>query len=201
MLYHYVSVFTDLVTREFGEWIRKISQMTLPLLSLVIGGAASGKSAYSEQIVTASGSKRVYLATSRVYDAEMKAKVSKHISDRGEGWRTIEEPLDIKAALSTCKPDEVVLLDCATMWLTNVIMDEADIAQKTELLLHSLQNAPCPVVVVTNEVGQGIVPDNKLARQFRDAQGQLNQKLAAQANLVVLVTAGLPLALKGTLPE
>lgn len=175
--------------------------MTLPFLTLVIGGAASGKSAYSEQIVKASGRPRVYLATSRVFDDEMQTKVSKHISDRGDGWRTIEEPRDIKTAFEDCSAEEIVLFDCATMWLNNVMMDEADIPSQTDLLLETLKAAPCPIVIVTNEVGHGIVPENKLARQFRDAQGRLNQKLATQADLVVLVTAGLPLSLKGTLPE
>lgn len=183
------------------EWIRKSLAMNIPSLILVIGGAASGKSAYAEQIVNAAGRAKVYVATARIFDDEMREKVADHVTNRGPGWRTIEAPTEIETALQTCAEDDIALLDCATMWLTNVMMDDADLRESTARLLLSLENAPCPVVVVTNEVGHGIVPENKLARSFREAQGRLNQQLAAQADRVILVTAGLPLALKGALPQ
>jgi len=174
--------------------------MNIPSLTLVIGGAASGKSAYAEQIVNAAGREKVYIATARIFDDEMREKVADHVMDRGAGWRTIEAPIEIDTALENCAVDEIALLDCATMWLTNVMMDDADLKESTANLLSFLKLAPCPVVIVTNEVGHGIVPENRLARSFREAQGRLNQQLAAQADRVILVTAGLPLALKGALP-
>lgn len=175
--------------------------MALPSLSIIIGGAASGKSAYGEQIVNKSGRGKIYVATARVFDDEMRGKVAKHVADRGKGWHTIQADLDIEKALQECSKNDVAFVDCATMWLTNVMLDEIDVDHASSKLLNTLKNTPCPVVVVTNEVGHGIVPDNKLARAFREAQGRLNQQLAAQADLVVLVTAGLPLALKGELPR
>jgi len=175
--------------------------MALPSLSMIIGGAASGKSAYGEQLVNGADRNKAYIATARIFDDEMRDKVAKHIEYRGDGWRTLETEVDLGAALQTCKADDVVLIDCATMWLTNVMMDELSLDKECTKLLASFKNAPCPIVLVTNEVGHGIVPNNKLARAFREAQGQLNQKIASQADLVVLVTAGLPLALKGNLPQ
>ncbi len=174
--------------------------MTLPSLTLILGGAASGKSAFGEQIVNNSGRGKVYIATSRVFDAEMETKIADHVSMRGAGWQTIEAPLKIGTALEECGPEDVAFVDCATMWLTNVMMDELSVDAEIDRLLATLEDAPCPVIVVSNEVGHGIVPDNKLARSFREAQGKLNQRLASQAGTVVMVTAGLPFALKGGLP-
>lgn len=140
---------------------------------------------------------RVYLATSQVYDAEMAAKVSKHVAQRGAGWRTIEAPVDLAPTLTQAQAGEVVLLDCLTLWLTNVILGDYDLSEETARLLSALDACNAAVVVVSNEVGQGIVPDNALSRKFRNAQGQLNQTIAARADDVVAVMAGLPLALKG----
>ncbi|WP_138468266.1 bifunctional adenosylcobinamide kinase/adenosylcobinamide-phosphate guanylyltransferase [Poseidonocella sp. HB161398] len=172
----------------------------LPNLALVLGGAASGKSRYAESLIENSGLDRIYLATSQVWDDEMSLKVEAHRQQRGPGWTTIEAPMAVGDALRRCPAGAGILLDCATMWLTNVMLAEADLAAAEAALLAGLHAAPGPVVVVSNEVGQGIVPDNPLARRFRDAQGRLNQRLAAQAELVVMVTAGLPMALKGVLP-
>ncbi len=169
-------------------------------LTFILGGASSGKSSYAEGIVAASGRDKVYVATSRVFDAEMRQKVQDHIKDRGDGWITIEEPLDIAKALSSCASEQVVLLDCATMWLTNVMLDELEVDAEIDAFLNALTTAPCPIVVVSNETGLGIVPENALARRFRVAQGRLNARIAAQAETVVFVAAGLPLALKGSLP-
>lgn len=173
---------------------------SLPQRTLVLGGASSGKSAFAESLCVNSGLSRVYVATSRIWDDEMRAKVDRHKDMRGAGWHTIETP-DGLDALRDIGPDEVVLLDCLTMWLNNQMMqDGIDIWQAWDAAAAHIATCPAPVVMVSNEVGHGIVPDNKLARQFRDAQGRLNQKVASQADLVVNVIAGLPQVLKGQLP-
>lgn len=174
--------------------------MTLQTLTLVLGGAASGKSAFAEALVTATGLARVYIATAQPFDDEMRTKAERHRAQRGPDWRTVEEPRDLPAALSTVTGAEAVLIDCATLWLTNLILAETDPETATGALIAALDRCPAPVVVVSNEVGQGIVPDNALARSFRNAQGALNQRLAARADRVVAVMAGLPLVLKGQLP-
>lgn len=173
----------------------------LPALSLVIGGAASGKSRFAEGLCARSGRSKIYVATAQVYDDEMAQKVVSHLAQRGENWVTIEAPIDVASALAEASLDNVVLLDCATLWLTNVILGEHDLEAETAKLLEAITACPAPVVIVSNEVGQGIVPDNALSRKFRNAQGQLNQTLATQAELVVAVMAGLPLALKGSVPQ
>lgn len=172
----------------------------LPGLTLVLGGAASGKSEFAEGLVTGTGRGPVYLATARVHDGEMREKVNRHKELRGQGWRTIEEPLDAGRALATISGDTAVLLDCATMWLSNHLLAENDLAEAEAGLMAGLALCAAPVVVVSNEVGLSVVPDNALARRFRQAQGELNQKLAARAGLVVNVIAGLPQVLKGALP-
>lgn len=168
--------------------------------TFILGGASSGKSAFAETLVVATNAPRVYIATSQAYDDEMKSKISSHRESRGEGWRTIESPLNTSQALADVQNDEVVLLDCATMWLSNHLLADSDIDRETKTLLAAITACKGRVVTVSNEVGMGIVPENALARRFRDAQGKLNQKLAASADLAVLVVAGLPLVLKGTLP-
>ena len=166
---------------------------------MVIGGAASGKSVLAEGLVTGTGLRRVYLATAQAWDDEMRDRIAVH-RDRREGWATVEAPRDVAGALAGVPAGSVVLLDCATLWLTNVLLEGADVAVEEGALLAALAACAAPVVVVTNEVGLSIVPDNALARAFRDAQGRLNQRLAAQAGLVVAVWAGLPLVLKGQSP-
>jgi len=131
----------------------------------------------------------------------MQDRIDQHKTQRGPDWRTIEAPIDVVGALAKVTPQEAVLLDCATLWLSNQMLAEADLRIETDRLLQALAACTGDVVIVSNEVGQGIVPDNALARQFRDAQGRLNQLLAAQSDLAVLVCAGLPLVLKGSLPE
>ncbi len=173
--------------------------MNLPKLSLVLGGASSGKSSFAEALVLGSGLAPVYIATAQVWDAEMAAKVAAHRAQRGPGWRTVEEPLDIAAVLAGVTADEAVLIDCATLWLTNLILTDADPDAALAGLTTALAACPASVVIVSNEVGMGIVPDNALARRFRTAQGGLNRDLATRAGLVVAVMAGLPLVLKGTL--
>jgi adenosylcobinamide kinase/adenosylcobinamide-phosphate guanylyltransferase len=166
----------------------------------VFGGARSGKSAFAENLIITTGRRRVYIATAEAWDDEMRDRIAAHRLDRGDGWETVDAPLDLAGALATIPADAAVLVDCATLWLTNHMLAEHDLAVETERLLTALAACAAPVVVVSNEVGWGIVPDNALARRFRDAQGRLNQQMAAQADLVVGVMAGLPFALKGRLP-
>lgn len=172
----------------------------LPGLSLVIGGAASGKSAFAERLLTSTGRNLVYLATAQAYDEEMRAKLQRHKEQRGTDWRTIEEPLDVGRTLATISGDTAVLLDCLTMWLSNQILAENPLDEAEAELMAGFALCPAPIVVVTNEVGLSVVPDNALARRFREAQGRLNQKIATKADLVVNVVAGLPQVLKGELP-
>ncbi|MGR3507001.1 MAG: bifunctional adenosylcobinamide kinase/adenosylcobinamide-phosphate guanylyltransferase [Paracoccaceae bacterium] len=173
----------------------------LPKLTLVLGGAASGKSAWAEQLVLQTLLQPVYLATAQAWDAEMQAKITRHRETRGTGWLTVEAPLDLLPALQAARIDQTVLLDCATLWLSNHLLAESDLDTQSASLLEALEGCAAPVVVVSNEVGAGIVPDNALARRFRQAQGELNQRLASQAGLVVAVMAGLPLVLKGQIPQ
>jgi adenosylcobinamide kinase / adenosylcobinamide-phosphate guanylyltransferase len=176
------------------------STTSLPALTLVLGGARSGKSALAEGLIVASGRPRRYIATAEAWDDEMRDRIVRHRRDRGGDWTTIEAPLDLPGALASAKPDEVVLIDCATLWLTNHLLAEHDLAGETGGLLAALSACPAPVVIVSNEVGWSIVPENALARQFRDEQGTLNQRIARVADLVIAVMAGLPLVLKGRMP-
>lgn len=171
----------------------------LPKLTLVLGGAASGKSVWAEGLVTRTGLTRVYIATAQAYDAEMRVKIDAHRAARGPGWRTIEAPLDLGTALVGVTAGDAVLLDCATLWLSNHLLADHDLTAEGATLIAALRACPAPVVVVSNEVGLSIVPDNALARRFQGAQGRLNQRLAAEAGLVVQVIAGLPQVLKGAL--
>lgn len=169
------------------------------VLHFVVGGAASGKSAFAERLTRAAKKPKVYVATMQPFDDEMRAKLNKHQAMRGADWHTIEAPLDPGKAITEAGSDQIVLLDCVTLWLSNVLLADRDVEVACDQLLQVLANALCEVVVVSNEVGMGIVPDNALSRQFRNAQGRLNQRLAVQANNVVTVIAGLPIVLKGQL--
>lgn len=171
-----------------------------PRLALVVGGARSGKSGLAERLVAATARPRRYIATAEAWDDEMRDRISRHRADRGAGWITVEAPLDLCAALAEARAEEAVLIDCATLWLTNHLLAEHDLDHETARLLAALSACAAPVTVVSNEVGWGIVPDNALARQFRDAQGRLNQRLAQVAGLVLGVMAGLPIVLKGDRP-
>lgn len=177
-----------------------MTNFALPKLTTVLGGAASGKSSFAEALVLKTQTRPAYIATAQVWDDEMAQKVARHRDVRADLWDTIEEPMDLPAALGKIGPDQPVLIDCATLWLTNIMLAERDIVAESDALLAALAGHPAPIVIVTNEVGQGIVPENALARRFRNAQGKLNQQLAAQSDLAVMVVAGLPMVLKGTLP-
>ncbi|HGG04170.1 MAG TPA: bifunctional adenosylcobinamide kinase/adenosylcobinamide-phosphate guanylyltransferase [Aliiroseovarius sp.] len=168
----------------------------LPQITLILGGAASGKSGFAERLACEQSGARTYIATAEARDDEMAAKVARHQARRAEGWETIEAPGDLAGPLAQVPGGRVVLLDCATMWLANHD-GKGDVAG----LIRAMNTCAAPVIVVSNEVGQGIVPDNALARRFRQAHGEMNQHLAAAAGLAVLVVAGLPLVLKGELPK
>ena len=170
-------------------------------IHLILGGARSGKSAYAEQLAEAYKEK-IYLATAdnsfSQQDDEMSARIKAHQSRRGEQWRTMEEPLaidDIIESESRC--GTVILIDCMTLWLSNLMHKELDLTHHTAQLIESLKKAEGAVIMVSNEVGLSIVPENALARRFRDEQGRLNQTLAKAADNVVFIAAGLPLTLKG----
>ena len=171
-------------------------------LTLVLGGAKSGKSSWAQSRCEDFPGPRLYVATAEAYDQEMSERIFRHQAARGPLWRTVEEPLDPPAVIRRLKPGDatVVLLDCLTLWLSNLMagqelnVDQA--VERVQTLAEVVVDAPVPVYVVSNEVGQGIVPDNKLARNFRDAAGMGHQILARTAEEVIFVTAGLAHRLK-----
>lgn len=177
-------------------------QENLSKITFVLGGAASGKSIFAESLCVNSGLTRIYLATSLIWDDEMRAKMEAHKIQRGGDWQTIEEPRDIAKALLAAPTGSVVLVDCLTMWLNNIMMDD-DSRDSWRVpwgqVETALTDCAAHIVFVSNEVGQGIVPENALSRRFRNAQGKLNQAVAARADTVVNVIAGLPQILKGAL--
>lgn len=165
---------------------------------LVLGGARSGKSRFAEGAMTALPAPWVYLATGRAFDDEMRERIAQHQRDRGlAGWLTVEEPFDVATVLAQ-QEGTPVLLDCLTLWLTNLLLDERDVEAATQALLASLRVRKAPTVLVGNEVGLGIVPESSLGRRFRDEAGRLHQRLAACVGKVVFVAAGLPLVLKNS---
>jgi adenosylcobinamide kinase / adenosylcobinamide-phosphate guanylyltransferase len=169
-------------------------------LTLVLGGARSGKSAFAEKLVIGYGLPCLYIATATRSDAEMAVRIDRHRSDRSNTFTTVEVPLDLAAALRGLGPDDSALIDCATLWLSNHMIAGHDCDVVSDDLVAALTACPARIVIVSNEVGSGIVPDTPLGRQFRDAQGRLNQRLAARADTVAFVVAGLPMVLKGQLP-
>ncbi len=171
--------------------------MRLDGKTLVLGGAASGKSAYAESLVADHPGAKVYIATAEARDAEMAERIRRHRDRRGDGWTTAEETIDLAGAVTSHAGDgAAILVDCLTVWLSNLMEAGRDPARETDRLIGALAVLGAPVVLVANEVGLGIVPDNALAREFRDHAGRLNQSVAALADRVVLVAAGLPLVLK-----
>jgi adenosylcobinamide kinase / adenosylcobinamide-phosphate guanylyltransferase len=168
-----------------------------PQLTLVLGGARSGKSRYAESTVMASPPPWLYVATAEPFDDEMTARIAEHRERRGRDWRTIEAPLDLAGAISSAAASSTILVDCLTLWLSNLMFKERDIDAEIERLEAAMTARKAPVILVSNEVGFGIVPDNAQARRFRDLQGRLNQRIAARADRVVLVVAGLPMFVKG----
>lgn len=167
-----------------------------PRVTLVLGGARSGKSRRAEAIIRSLGGNRIYIATAQAFDAEMEERIAQHRLDRGTGWTTIEEPLALADALSRTDGAGPRLVDCLTLWLSNLMLGERDWAAACEALIPVLADQRSPVVLVSNEVGMGIVPENRLARHFRDAQGRLNQQVAQIADAVEFVAAGIPMKLR-----
>ena len=163
---------------------------------LVTGGARSGKSRYAESRAESLTGNLLYVATAEAWDAEMRERISEHRARRGHNWQTREVPLDLPGVLSETDGEAVRLVDCLTLWLSNLIHAGHDPAREGALLIDVLRQQASPVILVTNEVGLGIVPENALARRFRDAAGRLNQAVGEAADDVVLVVAGQPLTIK-----
>ena len=169
-------------------------------ISLIIGGARSGKSRQGEALVTAGPPPWVYIATAEAFDDEMRARIAAHRASRMPGWRTVEAPLALADVLEhEAASGQPVLIDCLTLWLSNAMLAGLGVDAETARLLAALTNAAnrAPIVLVSNETGMGIIPDNKLSRDFRDNQGRLNQRVAALATRAIFMAAGLPLILKG----
>ena len=183
--------------RRARAWRFDRSMAELPAATLVLGGARSGKSRHAEALVESQPGDCVYLATAEAWDAEMVERISRHQAQRGSRWRTVEAPLELVDMLGqVAGPGRAVQVDCLTLWLSNLMHADRDIAAETERLVRWLAAPSGPVVLVSNEVGLGIVPDNALARAFRDHAGRLHQAVAAVVPAVVFVAAGLPLTLK-----
>lgn len=166
---------------------------------LVLGGARSGKSAFAEQMVLSQEGRAHYIATGRAWDDEMKERILHHRDRRGEGWETHEEPLALTDTLERLdQPENTILVDCLTLWVTNLMLDEGrNVEDAFAPLVQHASQARSKIVFVSNEVGLGIVPDNRMARQFRDYSGRLHQQIAAVAKEVYFIAAGLPLKMKG----
>lgn len=169
----------------------------LPHLTVVLGGARSGKSRYAEELIRKLPAPWIYLATAEALDDEMRERIAAHANRRGSGWQTVEAPRELATALASHGRTHVpILVDCLTLWLSNIMLDGKSFEEESAKLYAALTTARGPLVVVTNEVGLGLVPETKLGRDFRDAQGRLNAEVAAMAGHVVLMAAGLPLVLK-----
>jgi adenosylcobinamide kinase/adenosylcobinamide-phosphate guanylyltransferase len=175
---------------------RRSLENHLPL-TLVLGGARSGKSRFAEQAVMALPPPWIYVATAEPFDDEMHARIAEHQSRRGTEWQTIDAPTDLAGAIEDAPGDRAVLVDCLTLWLNNLMFRKINIDTAIENLEAALAERQAPTVLVSNEVGFGIVPDNAEARRFRDLQGRLNQRMAALAGRVVLMVAGIPMLVKG----
>jgi len=175
---------------------------SLPAVTLVLGGARSGKSRYAEALIEAAAPRGTYCATAEPGDAEMTARIAAHRARRqevggGDFWHTVEAPLELPSVIvSEAAADRPLLIDCLTLWLSNLLLADKNIQTETRLLCAALGEAAGPVVLVANEVGLGLVPETPLGRRFRDAAGRLNQEVASLADRVVFIAAGLPLVLK-----
>lgn len=164
---------------------------------LVLGGARSGKSRHAQRIAEGRSGDLVFVATAQAFDAEMSDRIARHRADRDERWHTVEAPLRLADAIARADaPNAVILVDCLTLWASNLLLGEEDVARHLGDLDTALSAVRGAVVLVSNEVGWGIVPDSPLARRFRDVAGRINQAIAARADRVELVVAGLPLRLK-----
>ncbi len=168
---------------------------------LILGGARSGKSRYAQQLAERSGACPVLIATAQAHDEEMAARIASHAARRGSEWSLVEEPLDLAGALDrAARAGSIIVVDCLTLWLSNLMLADADFIEATARLTQRVARLAAPAIFVSNEVGLAIVPDNPLGRTFRDAQGSLNQALAEACEAVVFMAAGLPLQLKPAEP-
>lgn len=166
---------------------------------LVFGGARSGKSEYAEGLALAGGDRLIYLATAQAHDAEMEKRIAVHKSRRGREWQAVEEPVDVAGVLARFDNQETtILLDCLTLWLSNLMFSNSDLDHEVNKLIQAIEGFTGRLIIVSNELGMSIVPENALAREFRDGAGLLNQKVAAACDEVFFVAAGLPLRLKPT---
>ncbi len=166
--------------------------------TLILGGARSGKSQRALQLAEPLSKRRVFVATAQAFDDEMRARIEHHKTERGSGWKTLEEPLDLHRAIEqSVSPDCVCVVDCLTLWLSNLMHDGRDIEHETGKLCQVLEQVSGAIILVSNEVGLGLVPETPLGRAFRDAQGRLNQAVALACDRVEFIAAGLPLSLKG----
>ena len=167
-------------------------------ITFILGGARSGKSRRAQSLAEAIDGQHIFIATAEAMDAEMAERIARHKADRGEHWRTVEAPLNLAAVISEHANDKTVgLVDCLTLWLSNLLHYERDIESETAALCETLASVRSPLFIVSNETGLGLAPDNALGRRFRDAQGRLNQQIAAIADYVEFMAAGLPMRLKG----
>jgi adenosylcobinamide kinase/adenosylcobinamide-phosphate guanylyltransferase len=165
-------------------------------LTFIIGGARSGKSARAEHLIAKLPPPWIYIATAQAFDDEMRERIALHQGRRDTGWRTIEAPLDLAGALEQIGEGAPVLVDCLTLWLSNHMLAEHDVTRECDRLEKVLAKPKGPWFLVSNEVGMGIVPDNQLARRFRDEAGRLNQRIAAIADRVIFMVAGIPMQVK-----
>lgn len=170
-------------------------------LIFVLGGARSGKSAYAEGLLAAHPSPWIYIATAQAFDEEMRERIDLHRERRDARWRTIDAPQDLVGAIRAAPAEAPMLVDCLGVWLSNRLLNDADLAADRAALIATLQQRQAPTVVVSPEVGFSIVPDNALARRFRDAAGMLHQDVARIAHSVRLVVAGYPVMIKGSMGE
>jgi adenosyl cobinamide kinase/adenosyl cobinamide phosphate guanylyltransferase len=167
-----------------------------PLLTFVLGGARSGKSRHAQSLARANPAPWVMIATAEALDEEMRQRIAEHKRDRGESWITMEAPIDLAGALTEALAEAPVVIDCLTLWLSNLVLGDHDLDLAVTGLEAALRARTAPTILVSNEVGLGIVPETPLGRAFRDKAGSLNQRLAARAGHVVFMVAGLPMTVK-----
>jgi len=172
-----------------------------PRVMLITGGARAGKSRYAERLMSARPARHAVIATGTAGDEEMAERIARHKAERDKSWEVIEQPISVRSAIrNAARPDRIVLVDCLTLWISNLMADRRDIEIEVQGLVGTLHIAAGPVIIVSNEVGLGIVPDNAMARAFRDNLGRANQAIAAAADVVLFMAAGIPIVLKGALP-
>lgn len=171
-------------------------------ITLILGGTRSGKSSFAQALAEKNEKSLVYIATAEAFDQEMTDRIERHQQDRGPAWQTVEESHDIAAVIAAHSSSQATLLiDCLTIWLSNLMLADSDVEAALEKLIDTLKAAPGSVILVSNEVGSGIVPESPLGRKFRDESGRMNQRLAAISDNVALIVAGLPLWLKSCQTE